>query len=66
MTTDGRRPLASGLTLREEFARSAMVGLLSCYADLNFPENMVAAYAIEQADAMISELNKPEPDPEDT
>lgn len=66
MTTDGRRPLASGLTLREEFARSAMVGRLSGDTYFDYSEATIAKMAVDQADALIAALNNPEPDPEGT
>ena len=45
-----------GLTKREEFARSAMVGLLSADAECDWPITNLAKSAVEHADALLKAL----------
>lgn len=48
-----------GLTKREYFAAMAMQGLLAQDADLNWGAPLIARYAVEQADELLAELEKP-------
>lgn len=47
---------AGGLTKREWFAGMAMMGLLSCDAQLGYEE--AANHAVRHADALLAELAK--------
>ena len=47
-----------GLTKREYFAAMAMQGILSSHVGNDYGYEELADYAIDQADALIIELNK--------
>ena len=49
-----------GLTKREYFAAMAMQGLLARY-NFSSDEDVVARNAVDYADALLSELEKPQP-----
>ncbi len=58
-TTGNRGPyLNLGLTKREYFAAMAMQGLLACPARTDAPDDFVAQWAVNAADALIAALNK--------
>lgn len=48
-----------GLTIRQEFAARAMQGWLSGYPNYEPSPEEVASKAVQIADALIEELNKP-------
>lgn len=51
---------ANGLTKREAFAMAAMQGLCAAPDSGQWKAGQIANYAIEQADALITALNKPQ------
>lgn len=62
---EGREVFIDGLTKREEFSKAAIQGLLANselregFMGTKIPSSQtVATWAIEQADALIAELNK--------
>ena len=52
--------LASGLTIRQEFAKAAMQGILAHTRDVQWvmPPEQVAKLAAQHADALLAELAK--------
>lgn len=52
--------LETGLTKREAFAMAAMQGLCAAPDSGQWKAGQIANYAIEQADALIAALNKPQ------
>lgn len=52
------RVLPTGMTLREDFAKSVMLAILAADASLSVHEERVAAMAVKQADELIRALNK--------
>lgn len=58
----GTYALDTGLTKREFFAAMAMQGLSAhAYRTGESSAKVIAAWAIEQADALIAALNEPQP-----
>lgn len=53
----------TGLTIRQEFARTAMQAMMPLYwaTDGAWTMEGVAEGAVQMADALIAELNKPNP-----
>lgn len=52
--------ISQGMTLRQHYAGLAMQGLLSCPADgVTMKAERIATWAVEQADALLAELDKP-------
>lgn len=54
----GNPTVGYGLTKREEFAKAAMQGLIASDHEVNWNAKQIATFAVEQADALIAELNK--------
>jgi hypothetical protein len=52
------RILTSGLTVREDLAKSVMLAILAADASLSVHEERVAAMAVLQADELIRQLSK--------
>lgn len=48
-----------GLTKREEFAKAALQDFCGCADLCNATARDLAGYAVEQADALLAELEKP-------
>ena len=51
----GYEPECQGLTIREQFAMAAMQGMST---EPNLPVEVVARYAVMQADALLAELER--------
>ena len=54
----------TGLTIRQEFAKAAMQGILAHTRDVQWvmPPEQVAKLAVQHADALLAELAKPKAD----
>lgn len=56
--------LAENMTVREDFAKAAMVGILSNWnSEVAFDKNWIAGESVRLADALISALNEEDPTP---
>ena len=53
---DNTKP--NGITLRQEFAKAAMQGLCCAPGSDAWDAKLIAGYAVQQADALIAELEK--------
>jgi hypothetical protein len=61
---NGSEPKCTGLTIRQQFAMAAMQGILSNPATVqNIRSDMqMAEWSVQNADALIAELNRTEAD----